>query len=262
MGVLGAGLVAVAFVPAARAGNYVPPPIQGYITDTAGVLSKEEVAALDEKLSAYRKCSTNHVVVFVPGTLGGHPVEDVAYGAFTTWKIGEAKEDNGVLLVLAPNDRKLKIETGKGVGGSLTDIESSRILREVATPRMKASQFFAAADEGTSAIGRALGGCAMAPARVVSSAPTVPAVAAPPPVPPPAAPAPPAPTPPEWTPWVHLAARAVFGASLFAVVLRQRLRRTMHEQGVRRGVAVVFHVVTSLGSAILMSVFAGIASLF
>ncbi len=63
------------------AGNYTPPAIQGYVTDTAGVLSLEEVAALDKKLATYRQCSTNHVVVFVPATLGGELRRGgIAYG--------------------------------------------------------------------------------------------------------------------------------------------------------------------------------------
>src|SRR5690348_491883 len=99
-----AGFVALllSLATPAWAGKYTPPPIEGYVTDTAGVLSLEEVAALDKKLAAYRQCSTNHVVVFVPATLGQSSIEDVAYGAFNTWKIGDAQKDNGVLLVLAP----------------------------------------------------------------------------------------------------------------------------------------------------------------
>ena len=168
-------VLSLAFVRNARAAIYVPPPIQGYVTDAAGVLSLEEVAALDRKLAAYRACSAYHVVVFVPRTLGGFSVEDVSYGAANTWKIGDAQKDNGVLLVLAPNERKLRIETGKGVGGSFTDLQSSYILREVVTPRMRESHLFAAADEGTNAIAHALGGCAMEPAKVLGTTRTMPA---------------------------------------------------------------------------------------
>lgn len=139
---------------AARA--YVPPPIEGYVTDTAGRLSAEERQSLIEKLARYRAYSKNHVVVFLPQTLGGESIEDVAYGAFNAWKIGEAEQDNGVLLVVAPNDRRVRIETGKGVGGAITDLESSHILRDQVTPNLKKGDYFAAIDEGTTGIERAL----------------------------------------------------------------------------------------------------------
>lgn len=140
---------------------YVPPPIAGHVTDAAGKLSASEIATLNQKLADYRTCSSNHIAVFLPASLEGAPVEDVAYVAFNTWKIGEAKKDNGVLLVIATAERKIRIETGKGVGGQLTDLESAEILREVVGPNLKAGRVFAAIDLATTRIGKALGGCAM-----------------------------------------------------------------------------------------------------
>jgi uncharacterized protein len=147
----------------ARAQAYTPPAIAGHVTDAAGKLGPQEVAKLDAKLAEYRRCSSNHVAVFVARSLEGHTVEDVAYATFNAWKVGEAGKDNGVLLVIAPAERKVRIETGKGVGGNLTDVQSSEIIRQRVSPRLAAGDFFGAIDGGTTAIELALGGCGAAP---------------------------------------------------------------------------------------------------
>lgn len=148
--------------PAAAA--FVPPPITGHVTDTAGKLTRDERLALDKKLEDYRVCSLHEVAVLVTGSLDGETIEDVAYKTFRAWKVGRKKEDDGVLLVLAPTERKLRIEAGKGVGGALTDVQSARILADHVKPHLKVDATFAAIDEGTTAIGAALGGCAMSAA--------------------------------------------------------------------------------------------------
>ncbi len=189
------GFVALLLTSPAWAAPYRPPPIAGHVTDSAQKLTPAQIASLDQKLADYRKCSGNHVAVFLAASLEGKTIEDVAYETFNVWKIGEAKKDSGVLLVLAPNERKVRIETGKGVGGSLTDIQSKDILREKVSPRMKADDFFGAADQGTSAIGAALGGCTMHAA----------VTASPPEAPPPNRPAVVDPGPPEVYPQYWLA---------------------------------------------------------
>ncbi len=168
-------LIVLLFAGLVRAG-YTPPRIQGYVTDTAGVLTPETTQHFDKKLAEYKLCSKNHVAVFITKSLEGNTIEDVAHAAFQTWHIGEAKKDNGVLLVIAPDERKVRIETGRGVEGALTDLQANDILRQHVSPHMKESNFDAAVDDGTSAIGAALegdgGACAMT--RVFSApAPTI-----------------------------------------------------------------------------------------
>jgi uncharacterized membrane protein YgcG len=140
--------------------GYTPPPIKGHVTDTAGKLAPADVARLEAKLAGYRQCSTNHLAVFLTPSLEGQTIEDVAYGAFNTWKLGEAGKDNGVLLVIAPSERKVRIETGRGVGGKLTDLQSSDIIRTRVSPHLAAGDFAGAIDDGTNGIEQALGLCA------------------------------------------------------------------------------------------------------
>ena len=111
-----------------RAFAYAPPPLVGAVNDTANLLSKGERDALEARLAAHRKAHGHEVVVFTLATLGGESIEDVSYGAFNTWKVGRKGKDDGVLLVIATGERRTRIETGKGVGGEITDLQSKRIL--------------------------------------------------------------------------------------------------------------------------------------
>ena len=154
------------------AAAYVPPSPQGAVTDTSGKLSAADDSVLEAHIAAYRARTTNELAVLVVGSLGNESVDDVAYGAFNTWGVGKKGTDNGVLLVIAPNERKMRIETGKGVGDRLTDLESSHILRERVGPLLKQERFREAILAGLTGIETALdrntGG-------VVPAAPAVPA---------------------------------------------------------------------------------------
>lgn len=148
-------LVALLWSAAARAA-FTPPRLDGHVVDTAGVLSRSQILTLDEKLDRVRRETGFAVVVFLPKSLEGESPEDVAYTTFNTWKVGSEKGDDGVLLMIVPSEHVLRIETGKGVGGALTDLESSHIDRDVIAPRLRQGDYFGAVDEGTDAIVHAL----------------------------------------------------------------------------------------------------------
>lgn len=132
------------------------PAQQGAVTDTAGKLTAEDDRALEQTIAAYRTRTGNEIAVLVVGSLEGANIEDLAYEAFNTWGIGQKGKDNGVLIVIAPTERKVRIETGKGVGDRLTDLESSHILRQQVTPRLKEGKIRAAIEAGEAAIEAAL----------------------------------------------------------------------------------------------------------
>lgn len=157
---LAAVVLAVALVvsPLRALAAYSPPPLAGAVTDTANALSKEERARIERRLSAYRAKTTNEVVVFVLPSLRGETIEDVAYGAFNGWHLGKKDQANGVLLVLAMAERKMRIETGKGIGDKLTDVESGRILRERIGPFLKVLRTAEGIEAGLDAIEAALDG--------------------------------------------------------------------------------------------------------
>ena len=161
------------------ASAWTPPPLKGAVNDTAGKLSATEHASLEKEIADYRKRTTNEIVVFIIDSLGGETVEDVAYAAANTWGIGKKGKDNGVLLVIAPVEHKMRIETGKGIGDKLTDIESSHILRERVGPLLKLEKYSEAARAGVEAIEAALDGrpAPPIPSSIPSAAPPVTAVA-------------------------------------------------------------------------------------
>ncbi|NOU26509.1 MAG: TPM domain-containing protein, partial [Polyangiaceae bacterium] len=145
--------------------GYRVPPIEGHVTDPAHRLSSDEKRAMEDKLEAYRDCSKHELAVFLAASLDGHTVEDVAYDTFNAWKIGRAHEDDGALLVIAHGERRTRIETGKGIGGSLPDLRAKAILSEHVSPHLKQNEFFQAVDEGTTEMANALGGCPVQSAR-------------------------------------------------------------------------------------------------
>lgn len=156
------GLV-LAFVWPASAGAFVPPPMRDAVTDTAGRLTDADDRALEERITAYRTRTGNEIAVLVIGSLAGASIEDVAYDTFNAWGIGKKGLDNGVLLVLAPTERKTRIETGKGIGDRLTDIDCGIILRERVGPLLKEDRFREAIDAALDAIEAALDGKAEPP---------------------------------------------------------------------------------------------------
>jgi uncharacterized protein len=142
---------------------FAVPPIQGHVTDTAGALQPAERTEVEQRLTQWMDRSGVEIAVFVVGSLEGETIEDVAYRTFNTWRIGREKLDNGVLLVIAPRERRLRIETGKGVGGQLTDLQASDIIEHRIAPRLREGHLGQAIDEGADAIALALASGPSAP---------------------------------------------------------------------------------------------------
>jgi uncharacterized protein len=141
----------------ALAGTWTPPPLRGHVVDQAEALTPEQARALDRKLDRARRQTGFAVVVFLlPQLPEGMSIEDVGYTAGNSWGVGSKAGDDGVLLIASLGDRKLRIETGKGVGGALTDLQSSHINREIIGPALKAGQTYEAMNLGVDAILREL----------------------------------------------------------------------------------------------------------
>jgi len=133
---------------------YTPPPMTAHVTDTAHKLTEEQRLAIDRKLEDYRIRTTNEIAVFIPASLEGQPIEDVAVDTGRAWGIGRKKESNGVLLVIAPVERKAFIATGKGAEGALTDLQANDIVRQKIRPALAPGHenYRLAVDDATDAI--------------------------------------------------------------------------------------------------------------
>jgi uncharacterized protein len=150
-----AAFVLVFSTRSASAG-FTPPPFTSSVVDAAGKLSESDRAYLTNKIEQQRLATGFVVAVFLPASLDGAPIEDVAYETARAWKLGQAGKDNGVLLVIAPAERRVRIETGKGVGGALTDLQSNQIIRQRIGPALKQDRFREGIDGGIDGIYAAL----------------------------------------------------------------------------------------------------------
>ena len=132
-------LLAALAVSSSRAAD--PPALTGRVVDDAHVLSAGARADLEGKLADLENKSGIQLVVATVPSLGGQAIEPYANALFRAWKLGEAKKNNGVLFLVAPNEHRVRIEVGYGLEGTLTDATSAIIIANAATPRFKAGDF-------------------------------------------------------------------------------------------------------------------------
>ena len=137
------------------AGETKIPKLDQRISDFTNTLSFQEWQQLDHLLKSFEDSTSTQVVVLMVNSLDGISIEEYANKTFTANKIGQAKKDNGVLLVIAKQDRKMKIEVGYGLEGVLTDAVASQIIRQEIIPYFKAENYFGGIVTGVDAIMRA-----------------------------------------------------------------------------------------------------------
>lgn len=112
------------------------------VNDAAGVLSPEEVAKLEAKLVAYDDSTSTQVAVVLIKTLNDYPIEEYALKLFRDWGIGNKKTNNGVLIIAAIEDRKIRIEVGYGLEGAVPDIVANQIIRNDIQPNFRSGNYY------------------------------------------------------------------------------------------------------------------------
>src|SRR5712691_1520235 len=117
------------------------PPLTDRVVDEAHILSAPERDALSSQLAELETKSGIQLVVATVNSLQGQEIEPYANELFRTWKLGEKAKNNGVLLLVAPNEHKVRIEVGYGLEGTLTDALSKVIIANAITPRFKTGDF-------------------------------------------------------------------------------------------------------------------------
>lgn len=143
-------------VPAAAL--QVPPAPTRRINDYAGVLSPSERESLEQRLIAREATSRNQIVVAIFKSLEGESLEGFSIRLAQAWRIGQKGLDNGVVFLIFLDDRKMRIEVGYGLEGSLTDAISSSILRDVVAPRFREGRIADGIVAGLDSIDRAIAG--------------------------------------------------------------------------------------------------------
>ncbi len=171
-------LVAAALLgSAASAADVKVPYLRGRVTDDAEVLRPETRRQVAARLQEYEARTGAQVAVLTVRSLGGASVEDFAEAVFADWKLGRRGADDGVLLLVATSERRMRIEVGYGLEAKLTDLAAGRIIRNVITPRFREGDFDRGVADGVGAILDQLEGRA-APAEADASNPPAAEIAA------------------------------------------------------------------------------------
>ncbi len=134
------------------------PALDGAVVDASGFLNASERQSLEQKLRDYQASSGRQVVVAVLPSLEGYDIRDYGVRLFRHWQLGDKTRNDGVLLLVAPNERKVSIEVGYGAEGDLTDAMSRIIIENAMIPRFKAGDWAGGIDAGVDDIAQTLGG--------------------------------------------------------------------------------------------------------
>ncbi|MEK1887456.1 MAG: YgcG family protein [Phyllobacterium sp.] len=134
------------------------PTLTGRVVDGANIIDAATRAAITEKLAAYEAKSSDQVVVVTVPSLDGEEIEPYANRLYRSWAIGQKQENNGVLLVVAPNDRKVRIEVGYGLEGTLTDLLSKLIIENAIIPGFRSGDYSGGISRGVDDILTVLSG--------------------------------------------------------------------------------------------------------
>lgn len=140
------------------------PALTGRVVDTANILSEQTRQTLVEQFAAHEAATTNQIVVATVADLQGYAIADFANRLGRHWQLGQADKDNGVLLLVAPADRKVRIEVGYGLEGALTDAQSKIIISREILPAFRSGDYDAGILRGSNAIIAAITGEYEAPA--------------------------------------------------------------------------------------------------
>lgn len=128
------------------------PPLKSHVTDLTATLSTHEVTLLEQKLAAFEKTKGSQIAVLIVPTTQPEAIEQYAIRVVDAWKLGRKKIDDGALLLIAKNDRALRIEVGYGLEGVLPDAMAKRIIEEIIVPQFKAGSFAGGITAGVDAM--------------------------------------------------------------------------------------------------------------
>jgi uncharacterized protein len=117
------------------------PQLTGRVVDQTGTLSSGDIAQLTQTLADLERRKGSQIAVLIVPTTDGEAIEQFSLRVAEAWKIGRKKVDDGALLVIAKNDRHLRVEVGYGLEGALTDVTAKRIIDEVITPKFRSGDF-------------------------------------------------------------------------------------------------------------------------
>lgn len=128
------------------------------VNDLANVLSPEQKEILEERLVAFDDSTSNQIAIVTIPTLGEYDIESYANKLFRSWGIGTAKHDNGILILVAVNDHKMRIEVGRGLEGAIPDVTAKDIIENDLAPNFREGNFYRGFDEAITSLEKAAAG--------------------------------------------------------------------------------------------------------
>ncbi|HYI86980.1 MAG TPA: YgcG family protein, partial [Burkholderiales bacterium] len=134
------------------------PPLSGRVVDQTGTLTREQQAGLERTLQEFEARKGSQLAVLLVATTAPEPIEQYALRVAEQWKIGRKKVDDGAILVVAKDDRALRIEVGYGLEGVLNDATAKRIISEVIVPRFREGDFYVGINAGLDRMMRVIDG--------------------------------------------------------------------------------------------------------
>ena len=143
---------------ALSAAQVAVPPLTGHVIDQTGTLTAEQKAALEQTLAAFEARKGSQLAVLMVGSSAPEEIEQYALRVAEQWKLGRKKVDDGAILVVAKNDRAMRIEVGYGLEGALNDLTSKRIISETILPRFKILDFYGGITAGVDQVIRVVDG--------------------------------------------------------------------------------------------------------
>jgi uncharacterized protein len=159
LAIAGVAILLCLFVFQALAQPLQPiPALVGPVVDATGSLTADEEAGLETRLIAYTKAKGSQVQVLIVPTTAPEDIAQYSIRVVDTWKLGRAKQDDGVLLLVAKDDRRLRIEVGYGLEGAIPDARANQIITQIITPKFRGGDFYGGIHDGVDAITKLIDG--------------------------------------------------------------------------------------------------------
>lgn len=160
-----AALALVFSAVASAADTIAVPPLKSRVTDLTGTLDPAQLAVLEGELRAFEQRKGSQIAVLMLPSTQPEAIEQYSIRVAQSWKIGRAKTDDGLILVVAKNDQRLRIEVGYGLEGAIPDVVAKRVIREVIAPHFLANDFFGGLRAGTRTLMKLIDGETLPPPR-------------------------------------------------------------------------------------------------
>jgi len=155
---IAAGAFVLCTASAVAADEVAVPPLKARVTDLTGTLGADQIGTLEDRLRGFERRKGSQVAVLILPTTQPETIEQYSIRVADAWKVGRAKIDDGVILVIAKDDRKLRIEVGYGLEGAIPDAVAKRVVSDVIAPHFRAGDFYGGIAAGTDALMKLIDG--------------------------------------------------------------------------------------------------------